>query len=381
MLKHPSLRWLVSFAPRASATGHSLRRSKSPEWRPNQHLESAIAWLLYAHSIGKDGGVPAFYDLLRDAWMPSYPETTGYIIPTLLRYAERYSDHDVRRVGLEMAEFLLQVQTPEGAIRGWSPDSPVYVFDTGQVLFGWLAALQETGNASYRMALLRSADWLVAQQEPGGYWAQYQFGEHLKTWDVRVAWPLVLVGRAFDQRDYVEAGRRCLEWALTHQDSDGWFRYSSLEPNEPPVTHTIAYTVEALLESGILLGEKRYIEAARCTADALLAQQRPDGGLSTYWAPGWQPLNSSSCLTGDAQMALCWLRLCQLTGETRYVEAAQRTLAFVASTQSLDGHWPPVRGAIAGSWPIWGHYLRWRYPNWAVKFFSDALMLHQELVA
>jgi len=34
-----------------------------------------------------------------------------------------------------------------------------------------------------------------------------------------------------------------------------------------------------------------------------------------------------------------------------------------------------VRGAIAGSYPLWGRYLRWRYPNWAAKFFLDALLL------
>jgi hypothetical protein len=34
-----------------------------------------------------------------------------------------------------------------------------------------------------------------------------------------------------------------------------------------------------------------------------------------------------------------------------------------------------VRGGIAGSWPIWGAYSRFEFPNWAAKFFADALML------
>jgi hypothetical protein len=33
------------------------------------------------------------------------------------------------------------------------------------------------------------------------------------------------------------------------------------------------------------------------------------------------------------------------------------------------------KGAIAGSAPIWGRYSMFEYPNWAAKFFADALML------
>ena len=32
-------------------------------------------------------------------------------------------------------------------------------------------------------------------------------------------------------------------------------------------------------------------------------------------------------------------------------------------------------GGLKGSHPVNGGYLTWRYPNWATKFFADALML------
>ena len=32
----------------------------------------------------------------------------------------------------------------------------------------------------------------------------------------------------------------------------------------------------------------------------------------------------------------------------------------------------------AGSLPIWGGYSRFEFPNWAAKFFADALMMDQE---
>jgi hypothetical protein len=49
-------------------------------------IAEGLAWLCRAqdHSASSDGGVARHYSLL-DGWAPSYPETTGYIIPTLLR--------------------------------------------------------------------------------------------------------------------------------------------------------------------------------------------------------------------------------------------------------------------------------------------------------
>jgi hypothetical protein len=34
-----------------------------------------------------------------------------------------------------------------------------------------------------------------------------------------------------------------------------------------------------------------------------------------------------------------------------------------------------MRGGIKGSHPIWGGYDPFRYPNWAAKFFIDAMMM------
>src|SRR5687767_10751398 len=56
---------------------------------PEQSLRAAIDWICRAHDASGDGGVARSYSLAyhpffrRRGWMPSYPETTGYIIPTM----------------------------------------------------------------------------------------------------------------------------------------------------------------------------------------------------------------------------------------------------------------------------------------------------------
>ena len=47
-------------------------------------------------------------------------------------------------------------------------------------------------------------------------------------------------------------------------------------------------------------------------------------------------------------------------------------------TQKLAGD-PDERGGIKGSHPIDGKYHPWQVPNWATKFFADALMLEDRV--
>ena len=69
------------------------------------------------------------------------------------------------------------------------------------------------------------------------------------------------------------------------------------------------------------------------------------------------------------------MRLARLTGEIALAEHAERANRYNMSMQDL-AHWNPgVRGGLKGSHPINSHYMAYRYPYWAAKFFMDALML------
>jgi hypothetical protein len=69
------------------------------------------------------------------------------------------------------------------------------------------------------------------------------------------------------------------------------------------------------------------------------------------------------------------MKLYQLTGDERLYKTALKNIEQVKSTQSLTSRNGGIRGAIAGSYPVWGGYIHYGYPNWATKFFADALML------
>ena len=54
-----------------------------------------------------------------------------------------------------------------------------------------------------------------------------------------------------------------------------------------------------------------------------------------------------------------------------------RALDYVMSTQNITTDDPDVRGAIKGSHPIWARYAPMSFPNWATKFFIDAMWLRK----
>ena len=71
-------------------------------------------------------------------------------------------------------------------------------------------------------------------------------------------------------------------------------------------------------------------------------------------------------------MSVFFQRMAEVTGEQKFVEAAHELLMEVVGFQKI-GNNLNTRGALPGSAPLWGPYARFRYPNWGVKFFLDAM--------
>jgi hypothetical protein len=357
-----------------------LRGWRGPVRAPGEHLDAAARWILRAQAATRDDGVSGGYSL-EDGWIASYPETTGYIIPTLLAYADYSGKREYAAHALAMADWECAVQLPEGGFPGHfvNQTNPPAVFNTGQVIFGLLAAHETFGNPRFLDAARRAGAWLAAIQERDGSWRRFDYRDTVHVYNTRTAWALVELGLAAGAGATRAAGERHLDWALDQQGRDGWFRNAAFGAGEDPFLHTIAYTTQGLLEAGLRVGRADYVAAAERACRALVPHVRPDGHIPGTFAPGWRPTARYSCLTGNAQMAAQWLRLHDRTGDPGFREAAVRALTFLKRTQDCETHNPHARGAIKGSHPFWGRYLFGTYPNWAVKFFMDALLM-EELV-
>lgn len=345
-----------------------------------EHLDAAADWLAHAQDAGVAGGVPAYYDLDRKRWAAAYPETTGYIIPTLYTYADYARRADFFERATRMAHWECDVQMDNGAVRAGLMDARRIVptvFNTGQVLFGWAAAYKITGTDRFAEAMKRAADWLLAVQDDDGAWRTHgsPFATHpLNTYNTRSALGLVEAAHVLDERRYARAARANLAWALTQMRDNGWLDNNDLEDNRRPLTHTLGYALHGLVEAGLKLGEARFVDAAKPGLAALLDAQRADGGLPGRLDRRWRGRAAWSCLTGEVQIADAWLQLADIDDSRAWREGAESAIMFVASTQDMNTSDETLRGAIAGSYPIFGGYMTDRYPNWAAKFFMDAVM-------
>ncbi len=353
-----------------------LLRRRGPALHTRRHLDEAAKWLLRAQDATPDGGVSAGHSF-EDGWIASYPETTGYIIPTFLEYARLTGDGEVYRTrAVMMAEWELGLQHPSGGFPGHFVDRehPPIAFNTGQIIFGLLAAFEATDDKRFLESALRAARWLVEVQEADGAWRRSDYLGHTHSYNTRSAWALAELGVATGDADLVNAARRHLDWACGQQHDTGWFEHASFRPGEAPLLHTIAYTSQGLLEAGLRLNEQRYVEAAERACRAVLDAMTPEGWIAARFDEAWRPAATYSCLTGNAQMAVQWFRLHATTGAAEFLEGGRRATTFLKTLQDCETSNLAVRGAIKGSHPIWGRYLFGTFPNWAAKFFMDALL-------
>src|SRR5260370_17252640 len=118
------------------------------------HLRAAAQWLAAAQDSQSDGGIAGRYQLGR-GWTSSYPETTGYIVPTFLALSRALPQAGFRQRAERAMQFLLSVQLPEGGFPGLQiPNNPVIpsVFHTGQILHGLTAWHRDTCDDDARIA-------------------------------------------------------------------------------------------------------------------------------------------------------------------------------------------------------------------------------------
>ena len=355
---------------------------------PDAVIDACTAWLCAAqdHSSSNDGGVARDYSLLT-GWASSYPETTGYIIPTMIALARRAGDEGgdaaLHERARRMLDWCVAIQFPAGGFQGGKVDSTPRVpvtFNTGQILLGLAAGVAAYG-AAYADAMHRAARWLRDSQDADGCWRSHptpfaSAGD--KAYETHVAWGLFEADRIAPGHGYGAAGLRQVDWALGQQRPNGWFASNCLDEPRKPLTHTIGYALRGVLEAQRFSARANLLHAATLTGNGVANAVAADGYLPGRLDHAFQPAADYACLTGSAQNAHCLFLLYRLTDERRYLDAARRLNRYVRRTVAVHGP-AHIRGGVKGAFPVDGDYGPWAYLNWAAKFCIDANLLELEI--
>lgn len=370
--------------PRTAAAFMAHRRARVGS--DVEHLEAAVAWLERAQDATGTGGVAARFDLA-SGWDAPYPETTGYIIGSLLHEAQRTGRSSLLDRSVRMGEWLLTTQHPEGYVPGGllraeRGGGRPEVFNTGQVLFGWLALHETTGDARFADAARRAADWLRAGQDDDGAWRRHSLHGVAHTYYSRVTWAMARAGAVLGESDFTSSAARSIDWVCDQATAGGWIGHMSFTDGRDPLTHTMAYTIEGLLECALLLDRPQAWQIGRDALAALEhayrtpasgARLAPNGDLAGTFRPDWTASASYACVTGSAQVALCCQRVDAREPSPELRSFADDLAWSVKRSQAWAGH-DGVQGGVPGSAPLWGKYGSFKYLNWAAKFTVDMLL-------
>ena len=349
---------------------------------------AALAWVSRSIEATGGNGLAHSYSPIF-GWAKAYPETTGYLIPTLLHYADLFQDDSLRHLAVQCRDWLLRIQLPNGAWTGGvAGGAKQSVFNTAMILRGTTPppAPPPEGRGGVAFAAVRSTSplpsgggagggvaWLLSILSPDGAWrsATYIQG-FVPSYYSYAVWSLLEAGTALNMPEVQDVMRTALHFYAGRFQPDGTVLDWGLKPGTWAFTHTIAYTLQGFLESALLLGEVDILKKTVHAADGLLREFKHAGRAAGRYGPGWQGDYSFTCPVGNAQLSIFYRRLWETLQEEKYARAADSFLSEALRFQNFKKK-PNVHGALPGSAPFWGPYLRWRYPNWGVKFLLDAL--------
>lgn len=371
--------------PEAARLAYRRDAEGLPEYDPGLDacIEAATDWLCRAqdNSPSRDGGVARDFSLM-NGWTTSYPETTGYIIPTLLALSRAKNRPELADRARKMLDWCERIQLPDGGFQGGRIDATPVVpvtFNTGQILLGLAAGVAHFG--AYHDVMRRAATFLRDSLDEDGCWRSHPTpfaapGE--KAYETHVSWGLFEADRVAPGEGYGDAGMRQVAWAMSKQQDNGWVKSCCLNEPDTPLTHTLGYFLRGLVEAHRWSKDEDVLRAALLTARGLLGARRPDGALPGRLGPDWRPAVSWTCLTGNVQIADSWFYLGTLAVDGKMIDAARDANAFVRRTMLISGP-DGERGGVKGAFPVQGDYGAYEYLNWAAKFAIDSFM-HEQAV-
>ena len=346
-----------------------------------QCLQHAAKWLIHAHQQSSSAGCGTFY--FNSGWTSDYPETTGYIIPTLLRYSTYKNSQWPRQAestALKAGEWLLTIQREDG---GWpggyvSQNRPSVVFNSGQILRGLLTLYDYTGETRWKDAAERCILWIWDQLDEQGRFSTNDYMGAIRVYGTYVVAPILDWSVHFENQSkhWKSLAQRHLNWVCSQQNENGWFVNcdNTQDKNDKPITHTLAYTIDGLWNSGLALNNEDFKLAALLPARVLAKEFLTRGILSGRYNSNWTG-TEAFIPTGGAQLAIIWQSMFEATGESIWQKAylqMNRLLCVIArrgAREDVDSF-----GALSGSFPIWGRYEPFGLPNWATKYFLDSLL-------
>ena len=339
-----------------------------------EHLDDSAKWLLFMQN--SDGGYSRKFSFIsgRDK---SYIETTGYIIPSLIEVGLHLNKKRYINSALRAGEWLLKIQNSDGSFSEIDTNKP-YAFDTGQCLIGLNYLYSYTKDDRYLHSAKKASYWLMSNQEDDGSWQSVAYNNEKHTYYSRVASAMYRYGVISDDKKIRTSALKNIDWVLSNQLDNGYFKYSSFVETIPAYLHTLIYILEGLLDIYDITKDKKILDAILKNSENFKnINLHRDVILCSQYDKDFNCTNSQKCMTGVAQWVGVAIRLYQITQDDEYKQCAVNTLLYLKSKQLKSSI---MKGGFSASIPFWGRYGSFDFVNWTNKFFIDSMILYESKI-
>ena len=361
------------------------------------HVKNSLNWIKNAQEAYPDGGISRGFCLLGKTeksnylgWQLSYPETSGYLLPTLINIKKKFKLDNIDSVIDRLAYFLYSVSKAK-AVKGGSLNkkNSFSVFDTAQVIRGLIAYYKFRNNDIFKKRAIDCGNFILDSEinNSGKISSKYIAEKSILISEndgchIYVAPALLELFKITNNVSFKNLAIRIIETTLKYQSRNGYFEKSDFSKNDKILTHNLGYILEGLIDSYLIIGEQKYLDSAELTLKNLLYLIEQDGSLNGYITNELKNSDDKyECLVGSAQIAICFYKFAKIKKNKSFEEAGEKIFFNLKKKQNnYDENFGGGIGAIWGSWPISGKYQQYEAINWANKFYLDLILENQESI-
>lgn len=344
------------------------------------HITAALHWL--RASLLPDGGVAAKYSMMTNEIAAGYPMAAAMWIPVLMEIRKQFPEcyHEVMGTAdltSDLAGWVMLTQRRDGtfpASFGDFMNQPPRVFNNGVIINSLLDFYEATKREDVLQACIQSAQWLLKVQSNDGSWRQFTF--HQLSSNTITGSALIRLGQICGERQFIQAGESNISFATGLQAENGYFRGNGFDSAPSAYTITIGYAINGILQASRLTGNQNWLNAAIKGLVPVLNLTRKDGFLVGEVDEQFRSESSFSCLPGNSLIAIAAYRAASMSGNNDLKLRADLLTDYL-KTKQMKSQTPAISGGLPGSWPISGNYCSYEIPSWAVRYFTEAVILQK----
>jgi len=333
-------------------------------------LRSNLDWIVKSFEANEGHQGSSGKRTVLGQWEAPYPETTGYLIPTLLECSSY--NGNLKQIALSQLVFFKSIQNEDGSFFQSLDNKEPIIFDTAQIVFGLMALSPHVVPYDDIKNVARKAViWMHEQLDDEGKFVDNNYVENYNpAYYARIAMAMTQ-GEAAHFSKITKKTKNFIFRISDLQNDQLMFDNAGFHPDQVAYTHTIAYSLRGLWECSLDINNRKLtrkiIRSIDKLSDLILTEGKVAGSYNTKWKGDY----SFVCSAGNAQLAVLYLLVYQRTENNKYLQVVPLLLKpLMAAQRTL----PLNKGAVPSSIPIWGPYQKWSYTNWTQKFYADALV-------